>query len=148
MYISQWRCLFTHLFIHTFSHARSSLNCNSSMAFTAMKPPIGNSLIASTHCLISTHWVLYIAWKFRNWLLHVGLVGFELPPLDKHLYYNVNSSDLDSIAYLSYYLSLETLVTYKEAIKCFSNPNNLISYVPSTTRLRCQHYPFHKMQPS
>ena len=80
LYISQHRCLsITHPRFHPL--AWSSLECNLSIAYTALEPPTGNF-----QWLLSTHWSF-----------HIGLTGLESSPLDQRLYYVVNCSVLNSI---------------------------------------------------
>ena len=75
----------THSHFHPL--ARSSLDCNSSIASTALELPIDYFLPTG----YSMHW------KLTHWLFHIGLIVLEPSSLDQQLYYIINRFVLDSI---------------------------------------------------
>ena len=87
----------SHSFIHSHFHPLvwSTLDCNLSIAFTKLEPPIWNP-----HWLLSTHWhFLPIGYSILEIhpLVITGFVGLASSPLDQRLYYNVNRFVLSNI---------------------------------------------------
>ena len=137
-----FRLLLANLFFGTSSFA----------SVPEKQPQINCFVVYFTHWL-GLHWIVIgplhllhgnLPLENSHWLLTLPIGFYTLDLLDWSHHHLINGCTTSltilywassSLAYLSYCLNLETLVIYKKASIHVSDPKNLISQVPLTTRL-------------